>query len=99
MLVIDISINRERHIATVGAVRVKPSKGKVDNDTMCTYSVGRVYEGVIKREAGQVEHLYGDGAEELALKAIECINNSDLTTIEEDNLERLLAFVDSDSIK
>ncbi len=96
MLVIDISINRKHHVTSIGAVRIEP-KTDPENDTVCKYKVGRIYEGKIRRELGTVEHVYGDGAEELARKSIALVLRSGVTAIEEDNLERLLKIAERDT--
>jgi len=96
MLVIDISINRERHITTVGVRRLSPNRDTVDGLEECTYEVGRVYEGKIKRPVGEITHIYGDGAEVLASKALTFILETGGSALEEDNFERLLRFAELD---
>ena len=85
MLVIDISINGRKEIVRIGAVRIFPSN--VDEDTICTYEVGRIYDGRIKRPLGTLEHRYGDMAEVLAEKALSLVNKSSTTSSQEDVLE------------
>ncbi len=97
MLVIDISINRKHIVTTIGAQRVKPrSKGLIEDDTMCTYKVGRVFEGKIKRELGRIEHRYGDGAEALAEKAISLVRHHNSTAAQEEAYERLTMLASDD---
>ena len=92
MLVVDISINREKHVSTIGAVRISPDKDYVENDTICTYRIGRVYDNKIPRPFGTIEHRYGDGAESLAAKIVAKMEDAELSAIEEDNFERLLSI-------
>jgi hypothetical protein len=94
VIVVDISINRVKHISSIGAVRINP-KTDVDNNTICTYKVGRIYDGKIKREIGTVEHMYGDGAEVLAGKIVAMVSSSPTSAFEEDNLERLLKIAEA----
>jgi len=68
MLIIDITINRIKLVSSIGATRIHPDE--VDENTICTYSVGRVFDGRIFREMAKVKHRYGDGAEELARKML-----------------------------
>lgn len=88
MLVIDISINRKVNIVSMGAVRISP-KDDVDDDTICTYEVGRIFDGVIKRKLGEVKHRYGDRAEVLAEKVIGFINSHSSSTEQEERYETL----------
>lgn len=90
MLVIDISVNGSHHISSIGAVRISHVDERPDKDDVCTYSVGRIYERKIKRPAGTVEHRYGDSDEVLAVKAIEKVLECGTSSLEEDNLERLM---------
>ncbi len=93
MLVIDISTNRENHIVSIGAIRINPTKCNVADDVLCTYEVGRIYEGKIPRPVGEIEHIHGEGAEVLAAKAISKVTDSGGSTLEEDNLQRLLLLM------
>ena len=99
MLVVDISINREHTIVSLGAQRISPDKGKIEEDTECTYQIGRLYKGRIKRPMGEIVHRYGDGAESLAGKAIATMLDDSITSLQEDNLERLLSLVELDNNK
>lgn len=98
MLVVDISLNRGRIVSSIGAVRTNP-KGRVDDDTLCTYEVGRIYKGKIPRPAGTIEHLYGDKAEVLAAKALALIAEHNVSATEEDNYDRLIHIVNDDTGK
>jgi len=98
MLVIDVSINRKHKISTVGATRVSP-KGKVEDDTVCTYEIGRVFDGKIKRVIGTVEHTYGDGAEVLAAKMMLKVSECDISAIHEQNFERLTSILETQGIQ
>lgn len=92
MLVVDISINRETPVSSIGAIRISPENDIVDNDTICTYRIGRVYKGKIPRPFGTIKHRYGDGAEALAATIVSKMKDAELSTIEEDNFERLLSI-------
>jgi hypothetical protein len=95
MLVIDISVNRQHYITSIGAQRIKPLKDVTD-DTVCTYNVGRVFDGKIKRSLGEVKHRYGDGAEALAEKAIGIVKNHHSTSAQEEAYERLISIAVED---
>jgi hypothetical protein len=97
MLVVDISINRKRHVSSVGATRISPVDN-IDNDTICKYKVGRIFDGKIKRPIGEVEHRYGDGAEVLAFKILELVSLSGISAIEEENYERLLSIHEQENM-
>ena len=89
MLIVDISFNRTRHISSIGAEKIRAEKNN-ENDTICTYRVGRVYDGKIKREIGMLKHRFEDGDEVLAGKIIDMATSFSMSALEEDNLERLL---------
>ena len=89
MLVIDISINRRTVVSSIGAVRMSP-EGDVDEDTICEYYIGRIFDGKIKRPIGIIQHRYGDGAEVLAEKVLSVSNNHIMTSSEESRLESLI---------
>jgi hypothetical protein len=95
MLVIDISVSREHIVTSIGAQRTSPMSVSSD-DTVCTYKVGRVFDGKIKRPLGSVEHRYGDGAEALAEKAIAIVRNHKSTAQQEESYERLIALASED---
>jgi hypothetical protein len=59
MLVIDISINRELRVDSVGAVRIKPKEGQPEIGQMCTYYYGPINEAGRVDEIGKTEFPYG----------------------------------------
>jgi hypothetical protein len=95
MLVIDISINRKIPITSIGARRISP-KGDVDDDEICEYEVGRIFDGRIKRPLGKLKHRYGDGAEALAEKAIGIVKNHSSTSEQEEAYEKLIKLASND---
>ena len=59
MLVIDISINRDAKVSSIGAVRIKP-KGQPKVGTICTYTYGFIAKsGRIEEEIGKTDFPYG----------------------------------------
>lgn len=93
MLVIDISVNREVMVSSIGAQRISHTESRPGDDDLCRYKVGRVFEGKIRRPVGEVLHRYGDGAEVLAKLAIEkVVRDSDMSALEESNFEILAKF-------
>ena len=93
MLVIDITASRNHRISTVGVVRTYPL-GDVEDTQMCVYEFGRVYKGKIKRPMGEIEHVYGDGAEKLAARVMIEVSKSDISAIHEQNYERLIDILE-----
>ena len=61
MLMIDITINRDANVTSLGAVRIEP-KEIVDADTVSTYQVGYIFDGKVQIELGEIQHKYSDGA-------------------------------------
>jgi len=58
MLVLDISINREAMLESIGAVRIKP-KGTPQEGEMCTYKYGHINDAGRIDEIGKTEFPYG----------------------------------------
>lgn len=58
MLVIDISINREYTVKSIGAVRIRP-KHTPEMGEMCTYKYGYVNTAGRVDEIGKTEFPYG----------------------------------------
>lgn len=59
MLVIDISINREARVESIGAVRIKPKERRPHMGEMCTYYYGPINEAGRVDEIGKTEFPYG----------------------------------------
>lgn len=58
MLIIDISINRETIVDSIGAVRIKPKDTPTQSET-CTYKYGYINDVGRVDEIGKTEFPYG----------------------------------------
>lgn len=77
MLVIDISINREKYIEEVGIVRIDDSGKTPKNDDVFTYKYGFVVDGKVQNYLGEVQHRYGDQGLKLSVTVLNKIQESD----------------------
>lgn len=94
MLVIQISLDGEEVLSTIGVRRLYP-RGKPNDYDECVYSVGRIFHGKIHNEIGRITHKYGDGAEVLASLALSVVANHELSSIEEEINHRLIKLMNS----
>ncbi len=88
MLLVKISINNEHLVSHIGIRRLTP-KDKPNDDDVCTYTVGRIFDEEVKVELGTLSHRYKDGAEVLTAKAMALVSEHTLTAIEEEARHRL----------
>jgi hypothetical protein len=88
MLVIDISINRQKRAEEVGIVRI-PNEGQGHCNEGCTpmddevfeYKYGFIVDGRIPEYLGTVEHRYGDCGMKLASTVLAIM-------VEQDSVEK-----------